>query len=102
MSTKKKPSPDSIVWEIKRKTRRKFSAEEKIQIILEGLRGEQSISDRCRLKGIHAQHLLQVEQGVFGAGKQQLIGDLHSARSQFGHFLGYTVHLRKSRAHTIC
>jgi len=42
MSTKKKPSPDSIVREIKRRTRRKFSAEEKIRIILEGLRGEHS------------------------------------------------------------
>ena len=35
MSTKKKPYPDSIVREIKRKTRRKFSAEEKIRIVLE-------------------------------------------------------------------
>jgi transposase len=40
MSTKKKPSPESIVREIKRKIRRKYSAEEKIRIALEGLRGE--------------------------------------------------------------
>ncbi len=51
MSTKKKSSPDSIVMEIKRKTRRKYSAEEKIRIVLEGLRGEQSITDRCRREG---------------------------------------------------
>jgi transposase len=44
MSSKKKPSPNSIVREIKRKTRRKFSAEEKIRIILERLRGEQGLS----------------------------------------------------------
>ena len=39
MSTKKKQSPESIVREIKRKTRRKFTSEEKIRIILEGLKG---------------------------------------------------------------
>jgi transposase len=37
MSTKKKPSPESIIREIKRKTRRKYSAEEKIRIVLEGI-----------------------------------------------------------------
>jgi len=52
MSTKKKPSPDSIVREIKRKTRRKYSAEEKIRIVLEGLRGVESIMDLCRKEGI--------------------------------------------------
>jgi transposase len=52
MSTKKKPSPESIVREIKRKTRRKYSAEEKIRIVLEGLRGEQGITDLCRREGI--------------------------------------------------
>ncbi len=47
MTTKKKSkvSPESIVREIKRRTRRKFTAEEKIRIILEGLRGEEGIRD---------------------------------------------------------
>ncbi|MFA9561851.1 MAG: transposase, partial [Nitrospirota bacterium] len=53
MSPKKRQSPESIVREIKRRTRRKFSSEEKIRIILEGLRGEQSIADLCRREGIH-------------------------------------------------
>jgi len=53
MSTKKKPSPESIVRQIKRKIRRKYSAEDKIRIVLEGLRGEQSITDLCRREGIH-------------------------------------------------
>jgi transposase len=44
MNTKKKPSSESIVREIKRKTRRKYSTEEKIRIVLEGLRHEQSSS----------------------------------------------------------
>ena len=53
MNTKKKSSPESIVREIKRRTRRKYSAEEKIRIVLEGLRGEQSVTDLCRKEGIH-------------------------------------------------
>ncbi len=48
-----KSSPERLVREIKRKTRRVFNAEEKIQIILEGLRGEDSISAICRREGIH-------------------------------------------------
>jgi transposase len=53
MNTKTKPGPESMVREIKRKTRRKYSAEEKIRIVLEGLRGEQSITDLSRREGIH-------------------------------------------------
>ena len=44
--------PESVVREIKRKTRRKYSSEEKIRIVLEGLRGEDSISELCRREGI--------------------------------------------------
>jgi transposase len=54
MTTKKKSkvSPESIVREIKRRTRRKFTAEEKIRIILEGLRGEESLTDLSRKERI--------------------------------------------------
>lgn len=48
----RKTTPESVVREIKRKTRRKFSAEEKIRIVLEGLRGEESIAAICRKEGI--------------------------------------------------
>ena len=41
-------NPEKIVREIKRKTRRKFSSEEKICIVLEGLRGEETIAELCR------------------------------------------------------
>ena len=75
MSTKKKSSPDSIVREIKRRTRRKFSAEEKIRIILEGLRGEQSIADLCRREGIHPSIYYKWSKTFLEAGKQRLIGD---------------------------
>jgi transposase len=40
--------------DIERRTRRKFSSEEKIRIVLEGIRGETSITDLCRREGIHA------------------------------------------------
>ena len=49
---KSKQNPESVVREIKRNTRRKFSSEEKIRIILEGLRGEDSIANICRKEGI--------------------------------------------------
>ena len=54
MRTKTGPngSADKHVKEIKRKTRRKISAEEKIRIVLDGLRGESSISELCRCEGI--------------------------------------------------
>jgi transposase len=48
----KETNPESVVREIKRKTRRKFSTEEKIRIVLEGLRGEESIAELCRREGI--------------------------------------------------
>jgi transposase len=75
MSSRKKPSPESIVREIKRKTRRKFSAEEKIRIILEGLRGEQSITDLCRREGIHPTQYYKWSKALLEAGKQRLTGD---------------------------
>ena len=43
---------ERVVREIKRKTRRKFSSEEKIRIVLEGLRGEESIAELCRREGM--------------------------------------------------
>jgi transposase-like protein len=52
MEPKTKQSHESIVKEIKRNTRRKFNSEEKIRIILEGLRGEDSIASICRKEGI--------------------------------------------------
>ena len=45
-------SADKHVKEIKRKTRRKYSAEEKIRIVLDGLRGEYSVAELCRREGI--------------------------------------------------
>jgi putative ATP-dependent endonuclease of OLD family len=52
MTRTKKQSTEAAVREIRRKTRRKFAPEEKVRIVLEGLRGEQSISELCRREGI--------------------------------------------------
>ncbi len=43
---------ESVVREIKRRTRREYSSEEKIRIVLEGLRGEASIAELCRREGL--------------------------------------------------
>ena len=77
MTTKKtsKVSSESIVRQIKRKTRRKFSAEEKIRIVLDGLRGEASITDICRKEGIHPTLYYKWSKGFLEAGKRQLNGD---------------------------
>ena len=52
MTPKTRKSSESVVKEVKRRTRRKFNSEEKIRIILEGLKGEDSISAICRREGI--------------------------------------------------
>ena len=75
MIGKKGSSPESIVREIKRQTRRKFGAEEKIRIVLEGLRGEAGISDLCRKEGIHPTMYYKWSKAFLEAGKRQLNGD---------------------------
>jgi len=75
MSVKTKTSPESIVRDIKRKTRRKFTVEEKIRIVLEGLRGEQSITDLCRKEGVHPTLYYKWSKAFLEAGKRQLTGD---------------------------
>ena len=75
MTEKKASSPESIVREIKRQTRRKFTAEEKIRIVLEGLRGEAGITDLCRKEGIHPTMYYKWSKAFLEAGKRQLNGD---------------------------
>ena len=54
MPRKNKQTSEAAVREIRRRTRRKFSAEEKIRIVLDGLRGEMSVAELCRREGIAA------------------------------------------------
>lgn len=68
-------SADKHVKEIKRKTRRKFSAEEKIRIVLDGLRGESSISELCRREGIAESPYYNWSKEFMEAGKKRLSGD---------------------------
>ena len=75
MEDKKKPSASSLVREIKRRTRRTFSAEQKIQIVLEGIRGEESVSAICRKYGIHENHYYNWSKDFMEAGKKRLSGD---------------------------
>jgi transposase len=69
------PDPESKVREIRRKTRRKFSAEEKIRIVLEGLRGEDSIAELCRREGISPNLYYNWSKEFLEAGKRRLLGD---------------------------
>ncbi len=71
----KTQSPEAIVREIKRNTRRKFTAEEKIRIVLEGLKGEESIAEICRRNGIAPSMYYKWSKGFLEAGKRQLNGD---------------------------
>ena len=75
MGPKAKQDPESVVREIKRNTRRKFNSEEKIRIILEGLRGEDSIANICRKEGIAPSVYYKWSKAFLEAGKRQLNGD---------------------------
>ena len=75
MEPKTNRSPESVVREIKRKTRRKFNPEEKISIILEGLKGEESIAAICRREGIAPSLYYKWSKSFLEAGKQRLKGD---------------------------
>jgi len=75
MSKERKQSTEAAVCEIRRKTRRKFSPEEKVRIVLEGLRGEQSVSELCRREGIAANLDYRWSKDFLEAAKKQLDGD---------------------------
>ena len=72
---KAKQSAEAAVRTIRRKTRRKFSAEEKIRIVLEGLRGEQTVSELCRREGIVQTMYYRWSKEFLEAGKRRLAGD---------------------------
>ena len=68
-------STESVVREIRRRTRKKYTAEEKIRIVLEGLRGEESIATVCRREGIHPSQYYKWSKEFLEAGKKRLTGD---------------------------
>jgi transposase len=72
-----------VITQIRKATRRQFSADEKIRIVLEGLRGEQSISEICRREGIAASIYYKWSKAFFEAGKNGLTRDtLRNADSE--------------------
>lgn len=90
----KSTDPESVVREIKRKTRRKFSSEEKIRIVLEGLRGEESIAELCRREGISPNLYYNWSKEFLEAGKKRLSGNTKREATS-----SEVVSLRKQNAH---
>ena len=70
-----KDAADKLVKGIRRKTRKQYSAEEKIRIVLAGLRGEESIAALCRREGISESLYYTWSKEFLEAGKQRLAGD---------------------------
>lgn len=66
---------EASVREIRRRTRKQYSAEEKVRIVLEGLRGEEKIAELCRREGIHQNMYYKWSKEFLEAGKQRLAGD---------------------------
>jgi transposase len=75
MAKEEKVSAEKLVRDIRRETRRKYSAEEKIRIVLEGLRGEDSIAELCRREGISPNLYYKWSKEFLEAGKSRLAGD---------------------------
>jgi transposase len=70
-----KDSAEKAVRDIRRATRRHYSAKEKIRIVLQGLRGEDSIAELCRKEGINQNLYYRWSKGPLEAGKKRLAGD---------------------------
>ena len=69
------PCSAATVRDIRRATRKNYSAEEKIRIVLEGLRGEESIAEICRIEGINQNLYYRWSKEFLEAGKKRLAGD---------------------------
>ncbi len=74
-SSKSKATAEKVVNDIRRATRRHFSAEDKIRIVLEGLRGDDSIAELCRKEGIAQSLYYTWSKEFMEAGKRRLAGD---------------------------
>jgi transposase len=74
VTTKKAPA-EAVLKDVRRATRRQFSAEEKVRIVVEGLRGEDSISELCRREGIATSMYYGWSKEFLEAGKRRLAGD---------------------------
>ncbi len=67
---------EKLVKDIRRRTHKKYSSEEKIRIVLEGMRGEESIAELCRREGLNQNVYYRWSKEFLEAGKQRLAGDI--------------------------
>ena len=72
---RKKDSTEKTIRDIRRATRKRYSSEEKIRIVLEGLRGEDSVAEICRREGINSNVYYRWSKDFMEAGKKRLSGD---------------------------
>ena len=75
METNNKQSTENFIKDIRRKTRRAFSSEQKIMIVMEALRGENSVVELCRKYGITQSTFYNWNKEFMEAGKKRLAGD---------------------------
>ena len=75
----RRSASEKIVKDIQRATRKQYSAEEKIRIVLDGLRGEDSIAELCRREGISQGVYYKWSKDFMEAGKRRLAGDTERA-----------------------
>jgi len=75
METKRKQTTENFIKEIRRKTRRTFSSEQKIMIVMESLRAEMSVSELCRKYSIQESQFYKWNREFLEAGKKRLAGD---------------------------
>lgn len=71
----KKKSATSLISDLKRKTRKSYNSEEKIRIVIEGIRGESSIAELCRRESISQPLYYKWSKDFMEAGKRRLSGD---------------------------
>lgn len=71
----KNSASERLVKDIRRKTRKQYGAEEKIRIVLDGLRGESNIAELCRREGIAESIYYKWSKDIMEAGKKRLAGD---------------------------
>ena len=76
METPKKKSPEKFVKDIRKNTRRIFTAEQKILIVMEGLRAETSVVELCRKHNITQSQFYAWNKEFMEAGKKRLNGDV--------------------------
>jgi transposase len=75
-------SAEAFIQTVKRRTKRKYNAEDKIRIVLEGLKREVSVSELCRREGIHAFVYYTWVKHFMEAGKARLKGDFKRAANE--------------------